>query len=225
MIHIAKGTQPADLKGEIYSKKSLRNKTIEKLRNIQKGKCCYCEIICAGETEHYFPQSTYPQFIDEWQNLFLICPHCNTNKGYKFQISGIKSTGKENFIDSYSKEKPSFVNPEQDYPEKMLDFDDKGKVSAKDSDNCCGETTRMQHTIESCKLNSDFLVKERLKVLQKLEENINAFILFGKPRQTADLKAYLKATLINSIKSKTDDFIAFRIYIVKHCLSTILKKI
>ena len=48
------------------------------------GKCYLCETKDAVglEIEHFKPQNQFPELTYDWNNLFLVCHHCNTIKNY-----------------------------------------------------------------------------------------------------------------------------------------------
>jgi uncharacterized protein (TIGR02646 family) len=61
--------------------KSLRSSIRAHLETVQNYRCCYCGLslgeTSAGEIDHVAPQSIYPQFSYEPQNLVLACDYCN----------------------------------------------------------------------------------------------------------------------------------------------------
>ncbi len=225
MRKINKGLKPAHLLGEIYSDRAKYVQTKETLQKIQHNKCCYCEIICEGQLEHYFPKSVYHQHINQWKNLFLVCPECNLHKGNTFEICGTKSKNDDDFDKCFHVEKPCMVNPEKDFPECMLTFNNKCEIVSTQKENCESCKSRMEYTIKTCRLNRNFIVKQRLRVLQDLENSINAYILFGKTINIVDMQDYMKKTFIDAINNQSASFIAFRKYIVRNCLTTILSTI
>lgn len=70
-----------------YDKKDVR----ERLGQMYKGYCCYCEsnisTVTTEHIEHRKPQSRFPEETFEWENLHLACPDCNGYKSDKYNSS------------------------------------------------------------------------------------------------------------------------------------------
>lgn len=131
----------------------------------------------AGENDHIELPGYYWLGL-EWTNLLISCPKCNGKnaKGNKFPIRGIRAqavtpvtltagvlilnrAGCMAHAQPLSLEMPLLLNPEIDYPEQFLTFDVFGNILGYGHDVQRGEIT-----IDTCKLNRDLLVVERLEV-------------------------------------------------------------
>ena len=82
------------------------------LRDMQAGKCCYCEAKipeCGPrqQIEHYWPKSNFTEKRNLWANLLLACDLCNGNKDDCFPLDNLC---KPLVIDPTSNE----VNPESE---------------------------------------------------------------------------------------------------------------
>lgn len=72
-----------------YSKEDV----IDQLEHDFHGKCYICEIkpLMDPQVEHLLPHKggKYPERKFDWNNLFLVCAHCNSVKNKKKYDSGI----------------------------------------------------------------------------------------------------------------------------------------
>lgn len=57
-----------------------RNIILHKLPNKSKIRCPYCGLSMSYTLDHYFPESTYPEYILYIPNLIPCCSHCNSVK-------------------------------------------------------------------------------------------------------------------------------------------------
>lgn len=50
------------------------------------GKCYICErrLVTDFEIEHFKSKTNYPELIQDWRNLFLVCRYCNGKKSDSF---------------------------------------------------------------------------------------------------------------------------------------------
>lgn len=123
---------------------------------LYNNKCAFCEIQLtegSGDNqftiEHYRPKEYYFWLGLEWTNLFPTCTGCNNNKGNEFPLFSERNRmKKENApFDELGRiiavkcnanhqimldEKPSFLHPEIDLPEKYFKFEPSGKASPKE---------------------------------------------------------------------------------------------
>ena len=78
MLNIIKSQQEKGKK--YYSDKKLKKQTKEKLKKDFFNMCYLCESrdMRNFQIEHFEPQKIFPDKIDDWNNLFLICGKCNT---------------------------------------------------------------------------------------------------------------------------------------------------
>lgn len=61
--------------------KSVRKTIMDNLPEGMKGKCPFCMISEPDTLDHYFPESTYPEYIVYSPNLVPCCSKCNKLKG------------------------------------------------------------------------------------------------------------------------------------------------
>lgn len=130
-----------------------RNSAIVKtLIDETHGKCAYCEAIIADvapvHVEHIKPKSKRPELVVDWDNLTLVCPTCNSNKG------------------AYYSEAAPLINPYVDDPERHLKFAGPA-ITGKPGDDLG------QRTVAKLKLMRPALLLERAKRIQVLAERID----------------------------------------------------
>jgi uncharacterized protein (TIGR02646 family) len=141
------------------------------LRDLQHGKCCYCELSrpysreC--DVEHFRPkggykvdensplvQPGYYWLAYEFSNLFYACKTCNQEfKDTYFPIENEKKRAK-NHLDDIKKERALLIDPSLDEPQRHIFFE---KEIAK------YKTKKGQITIHFLGLNNLTLIDERLK--------------------------------------------------------------
>jgi uncharacterized protein (TIGR02646 family) len=133
------------------------------LLSAQHGKCCFCEAYVAhiqfGDVEHFRPkrgcrQSSraplmrpgYYWLAYDWSNLFLCCEICNRrHKGTLFPLRNPTRRARAH-AHSVPREKPVFIDPAADDPEKFIGFHD--EVAFPIANN-----RRGRETIEALQLN------------------------------------------------------------------------
>ena len=110
----------------------------EKLEEIQKNKCCYCETKSTRsniDVEHFRPKKAYSSRFKgeslftgyfwlayEWDNLFLSCQVCNQIfKNDFFPVRDETTRAKFNDL-SIQNEYPYFVHPSSDEPEDEIEY-------------------------------------------------------------------------------------------------------
>ncbi len=196
-----------DIKGTVQKKGirySARYRDVKNnLKKLYNNKCCYCENkIELGEVEHFRPKEKYYWLAYSWDNLLYSCKQCNVNKSNKFELA---EKGKQvtynikdlehihNLANEYSKtEKNLFIHPEIDNVVDYFLFSQKGKIKAKN--------TRAEYTITELKLNREYLVTYRKKILDDYKKDISRrYFEFRANKKT-------KEELISSIKDRTNDF-------------------
>lgn len=183
----------------------------EKLKLIYYNKCAYCEQkVEEIQVEHYRPKTKYWWLVYSWDNLLCACAKCNRNKTNNFEILGNKVnfdnadlTEIHKLRDKYDEiEDPKFFNPEKENPEKHLIFDTKGEMKS--------NNIRLQFTINKCKLNRDYLIDARKKILDDMKrEYKSTMFMFGKQKAISKI--------INDFKSKNNhqEYIAYRNFCTK----------
>jgi len=150
--------------------------TKESLKKIYNQKCAFCEQKitkcidnnqqeCSSTVEHYRPKSIYYWLAFSWDNLLWCCHRCNQNKDNSFEIENSQIEYDEVFKDDihssassyHSIEKPFMIHPELESVLNKLTFVN-GIIDSTDS--------RVQYTIDTCKLNRADLNEKRLAILK-----------------------------------------------------------
>lgn len=204
---------------DAYNKYYKNNDTITTLKIFYNHKCCYCEQrVESYHVEHYRPKSLYWWLAYSWDNLLLICPACNTAKLNKFKIlyskanySPLDLPNIHSLRDIYDViENPCLLNPECDDLDKMWVFNTKGEIF---SDNYRGK-----YTIETCKLNRDYLNDERKAVLDNFKEKAEELYV-EYSEVNAEMLQDRIYELVEDFEKATNreriEFIAFRRYAVR----------
>ncbi len=184
----------------------------EELSDLYNNKCAYCEKDCdSTHIEHYRPKSIYYWLAYSWDNLLLSCHECNTKKSDKFEINNAERAKyqEEQLSDLHSKisdydnfENQKLINPEQFMDEKLRNhftFDGNASIIFK--------TPEMEHTIEVCDLNRDFLIKKRYAILNDFFYYLN--LSSNKTKQT---ELFVKK-LQNSI-NENEEYIAWKYFLL-----------
>ena len=144
--------------------------------------CAFCECdVSFGsslDTEHFRPKSKYYWLAYEWTNFLRACKRCNTNKGVKFKINGLRVSVpnidfekdfdaflKKCHIKDYLNEDCLFLHPVLDDPNEHLWFDENGVVHPK--------SDKGKYSINELKLNRNSqklgdLVIERKKIIEEI---------------------------------------------------------
>ena len=163
------------------------------LLDAQYDKCAFCEAkithIAYGDVEHFRPKAGvlvggrlvrpgYFWLAYEWSNLYASCQICNQrHKGNAFPISG-RRAGWEDSDTTW--EKPLFIDPGEDSPEKDVEFIDSAAR---------GRTERGRVTVEALGLNREPLDaqrRERVKLYRLLLDSLQAFIERGDPSTSSN---------------------------------------
>lgn len=169
------GARRHEFDREIYGANSVKSA----LWIAQHGKCCFCESkishISFGDVEHFRPKAgaaqnpgdtiTLPGYFwlaYEWTNLLLCCQVCNqrAKKNY-FPLTNPRKRARSH-LDDLSEEKPLFINPADDDPERHIAF--RGEYLFALRGNQRGATT-----IQFLDLNREALVEKRRDRLEFLK--------------------------------------------------------
>lgn len=157
------------------------NEEVKKaLMKAQHGKCFLCESrvnhISYGDIEHFRPKGGscqtkkekikrpgYYWLAYEWSNLFFSCQICNQR--YKKNIFPLEDAEDRaiSHINDLGKEKPLFINPEIENPEKFISF--RGITPYAMDGNRKGELT-----IENAGLNREEINENRLELYQPIKK-------------------------------------------------------
>lgn len=194
-----------------YNNRYKYSDTKEKLKMIYNGKCAFCENkVEQLHVEHYRPKAIYYWLAFSWDNLLLACPTCNQFKGNNFQTLGPIVTYANVFLNSYNNysshydviEQPLLINPEVIDPSVIFTFSKNGEVSS--------DSPRGAYTIETCKLDRDYLNDGRKKILDDFRNKVvTALNSSGVANQKCILK-YILDDFKEKANDKTEPFISFR---------------
>lgn len=118
----------------IYNSDAVR----ERLEEIQKNKCCYCETKSTrsnSDVEHFRPKaaysskfkgkSNYPGYFwlaYDWDNLFLACQVCNQIFKNDFFPISVETTRAQLNDFKIDNEIPHFIHPSNDEPENEIEY-------------------------------------------------------------------------------------------------------
>jgi len=166
---------------KLFNQRFKQNDIKNKLSNIYINKCAYCEEYItkvnainlrdkeeqSHTIEHYRPKSQYWWLAYSWDNLLWCCVECNKNKANNFEIVNPKIEYSENFMSNihtttteYNRlEQPKMIHPELEDINNKLIFNKKGLIYSED--------IRVKYTINSCKLDRNYLNDKRKSFLDK----------------------------------------------------------
>lgn len=182
----------------IYGHKSVK----DTLRNVQHGKCCFCEgrfeAFAAADVEHYRPKGAIQQdenssrlipgyywLAYSWDNLYWCCQVCNRENKKNFFPLANPTKRARSHTDDIATEKPLILNPGgPEDPRRHIKFRDAIAV---------GSTKAGRKTIEILGLNRDPLVDERLKHLNELKRLQEIVEIFSSNPELKFLPALKKA--------------------------------
>ena len=208
-----------------YNKFYKQNDIKEKLNNIYHQKCAFCEQrVEQMHIEHYRPKKekgedsyAYYWLAFSWDNLLFACPNCNSNKGCKFKIKGIRADFRKSrtelknintlSAEYYNIEIPLMVNPEVINPEGYIMFTQDGKIHSDDE--------KFDYTINACRIDRKDLNDQRRKIIDDFRNHIIAQTKYSKTKDDR-LKA-IKIVISMFYEDATDKlntFLAFRKYAI-----------
>ena len=209
------GVTEFEFNQKIYADKTVK----ETLIKAQHDKCFLCESkithIDYGDVEHFRPKKAYCQSEEEnlnrpgyfwlaydWKNLFLACKLCNQR--HKRNLFPLENPIERSVSPSsdLKKEKPLFINPAEENPEKYISFridEQIGVIPYPIEDNPKGSTT-----IKNAGLN-------RLKLCERRFEHSKDFITLFKlasmnlPQPESDqAKVILQKRIADHIKDSAE---------------------
>lgn len=193
------------------------------LLTLYHNKCAYCEEkVEELHVEHFRPKKTYYWLAFSWDNLILACPTCNKKKGTKFDTVHEQVTYQEGDIELVHRLSQSYhhseanklIHPElEENVESLLTFGKDGSVSSEDE--------RMQYTIDTCKLNREYLQRNRKDVWQDFKTDRDKAILdFQKDKEM--LRRHIQQLMKSFIEKASNpkkSYLAFRRYAISHFLA------
>lgn len=190
------------------------------LSRIYNNKCAFCEQrVEQSHVEHYRPKNKYYWIAFSWDNLLFACSVCNQNKGGNFEIIGstIKFENTEDNIKNINissdkqdaSEKPKMVNPEITNPKGLITFEKDGKITSED--------IRFAYTIDTCKIDRDFLNDDRRKILDVFERDIESALIENQTieHQKNEIRIIIRK-FIRDTKDLSHQYLAFRDYAVSN---------
>jgi uncharacterized protein (TIGR02646 family) len=195
---------------ERYKKDDIRIGLI----NIYKSKCAFCEMqVEQYHIEHYRPKKIYYWLSFSWDNLLMVCPTCNQNKGTNFEVIGqqVQFTNSEDNIKTINNlsagynaiEQPKMINPEFTDPLGKIGFQKNGVIDSTD--------INFAYTIRICSIDRDWLNDERRKLLDIFKRDITS--VFYENRDITGQRFAISTIVKKFIRDAQDDnlpFLAFR---------------
>lgn len=195
----------------------------QRLKTLYRGKCAFCEqCIEQFHVEHFRSKSIYYWLAYSWDNLLAVCPVCNLNKRHDFDtanesVSLADTEGAleriHRLADEYNeREGNRLVHPEKEEVTPQLIFSKDGSIHSEDE--------RVDHTINTCRLDRSNLRDLRKKVWDDLEKKLRSR-LFESQLGDSEAPAKIKGLLEDFVRDTDDlsnEFIAFRRYAVQHLL-------
>lgn len=184
------GSRTFEFDSGIYGHETVKQALIE----AQRGKCCFCESkvthVAHGDVEHFRPKAGYQQdaadnlqrpgyywLAYEWSNLFFSCQLCNQrHKKSLFPLDNPTRRARSH-ADDPLREKPLFLDPARDDPERSIGFRDEAAVALRGS-------RRAVATIEQLGLNRTAVAEKRKVYLTIVRRVINSrrLLLRARPR-------------------------------------------
>lgn len=148
----------------------------EALLAAQHGKCAFCEAriahVMVGDVEHFRPKGGFRRgkrlmlpgyywLAYAWDNLLLACQLCNQrHKGNAFPLEK-GATRVRSHLGDITKERPRFVHPADEDPERLIGFREHVAFPV-------GDDPRARATIAGLGLNRREIKAERRRHLQRL---------------------------------------------------------
>lgn len=220
------------------------DEVLEKLIELYKGKCAYCESHAETCIEHYRPKgrifkSTHGGYFwlcYEWSNLLPACHNCNElikGKGTQFPVKNSHTKFDDCLISQEldpdkihaiylnKVESPFLLNPEIDEPERFFGFKIANKNEGIALVGLDGNNGRGEQTVKICNLNRESLLISRQDVIVEFIKNIDLALNFCKSN-LLDLEATITTIHIvfdlatSESKDITKDFTLLRNFIVKN---------
>lgn len=104
-----------------FGSTKLKKETVEKLQEMYKGCCAYCEgeyiETSYPQIDHFKPKHLYPELTFDYNNMNLSCEKCNQRKSDRFD---------ENLIDPSKDEPDDHIKFEK---WEAIGLDERGKIS------------------------------------------------------------------------------------------------
>jgi hypothetical protein len=190
---------------------------MELWKDIQHGKCCYCEAKIyengthhrAGDVGHFRPKNGYIQdlmanllikpsyiwLVYDWDNLLYACQVCNNlpNKGNKFPLLDDTLRAKSP-TDDIQVEEPYLINPSQENPEDHFSFREEFIVP---------KSVRGAVSIKILGLDRSGLNEQRADYLKLIQKSAKFLGITGDAAIDAEIVQY-----INDYKKSSEKFSA-----------------
>lgn len=205
MINIKKSPQPIGYKGNYGTSEFL-----EIIKNDFFNKCYICEEseIENINIEHFIPHKGNDMLKNNWDNLFLACPHCNNIKSDRYndsidnQILNCTESA-HNILENIDFEILPFPN-------------EMPKISARNKTNITENTVKLLNevyigTTPQKQIEATNLRKSIEQEIWKFTELL--FKYFDKEVGGTE-KIFIKERIVNKI-SKKSRFSAFKVFIIK----------
>lgn len=204
-----------------YDERYKQEDTIIALKELYNNKCAYCEqFVEQTHVEHYRPKAIYYWLAYSWDNLILCCPKCNEFKSNNFRIRQTRVSYSNPVIDlvniheltSYYNqlEEPYLVNPEYNFDNTALAFNEFGVPSSIDPN--------LRYTIEVCRLDRSYLNDKRKEILDAFKNDLRAELLLSSGDEQKNTIALLVRQFKRRAADLSESFNAFRQYCLENDL-------
>lgn len=169
-----------DFEGKYWRKDDVKQALFE----MHSGKCCYCERKRdkkrEPDVEHFRPKAGVTEDADhpgywwlayDWENYFFSCKKCNQeHKKTQFPLLMNGRSRAYTFEDSLDEEKPFFINPEKENPEKFIGFEWRKAWGVYVKAIGLDDELRGYTTIKSIGLNEGTIPQQRAEIVDILQE-------------------------------------------------------
>ncbi len=214
MFNVKKNKPPRSIFS--YTDNDIRHKVREEFY----GLCYICECFPSQnfQIEHFYSQKYYPEKVNEWDNLFHVCPTCNSIKGSEYN-----STAKEIFnccIDDVEKSVRLSYNKKSHKIEiKTLD-DDVKSLNTKELLN------RIYNGEENTKSDGYKYIQEIIiEELRKLEEELRKIKNVKNKNLIAGKLKIVRKMLSRKNMTTDSSYVSFKLDLVEKKHPQILKMI
>lgn len=102
-VNLMSDNQTDALKTSYKNSKIFKNTRNSIFDNNVSNRCPYCDLSMPKTLDHYFPESTYPEYILYVPNLIPCCSHCNSVKN-----KGLFKNSERMFLHFYYDQIPSY---------------------------------------------------------------------------------------------------------------------
>tara|TARA_R110000796_G_scaffold252542_1_gene387522 strand:- start:2630 stop:4843 length:2214 start_codon:yes stop_codon:yes gene_type:complete len=169
--------RPQDERGQRrspFEESLVFNESVRKaLGDLFFEKCAYCEAkvsLAEAGIDHFRPKRVseeslidfghYAWLTYDWENLYLVCPACNSLKGASFPVDGQRGRPFATVNETRLSERPALLDPCHDNPRQHIRIRPDGSYASR--------SERGRATIDLLDLNRDNLLRDRHEAIKHL---------------------------------------------------------